>query len=153
MRNPARMSCRAAGLHRLAALAMLLVAACSGTTSTAPGTPVHVTLHDFRIATATTSVAAGPLAFDVWNAAPATHEFVIVRTDLPADRLPIAADGLSVDEDQLDAVGEVSEVDTGTTAQLPLSLPPGHYVFFCNLEGHYLGGMRGSLVVTADATS
>jgi uncharacterized cupredoxin-like copper-binding protein len=26
-------------------------------------------------------------------------------------------------------------------------LAPGHYVLFCNLEGHYLGGMNVSLEV------
>jgi uncharacterized cupredoxin-like copper-binding protein len=112
---------------------------------------VDVTLRDFSIRTSTSTVAAGTVAFSIDNRGPATHEFVVVRTDLPHDRLPAAADGLSVDEDALTGVGEISEVDIWTISTLELRLAPGHYVFFCNLEGHYLGGMSGTLVVSDDA--
>lgn len=144
---------RARGPLRLGYLMALLFMACTASPSRSPGQPIDVSLHDFRIDTTTPSVASGAVVFHIRNAAPATHEFVVVRTDLPADQLPIAADGLSVDEAQLRSVGEISEVDTETTQDLAVSLAPGQYVFFCNLEGHYLGGMHGSLVVTADATS
>jgi uncharacterized cupredoxin-like copper-binding protein len=30
---------------------------------------------------------------------------------------------------------------------LRLKLTPGRYVFFCNMAGHYLGGMRHEVVV------
>jgi uncharacterized cupredoxin-like copper-binding protein len=73
---------------------------------------------------------------------------VVVRSGLPADGLPHGADGLSVDEDQVEVVDELGEVATRTTASLTLDLGPGHYVFFCNLEGHYLGGMHGALDVS-----
>jgi uncharacterized cupredoxin-like copper-binding protein len=111
---------------------------------------VDVTLKDFSIRTSTPSVDAGQLAFDVYNRGPATHEFVVIRTDLPDDQLPIAADGLSVDEDALAGVGEISEVNIWTRQTLDLRLAPGRYVFFCNLDGHYLGGMRVTFVVSGD---
>ena len=81
-----------------------------------------------------------------------TYEFVIVRTDFPSDQLPIGADGLSVNEDQLRPAGEIGEVESGTTQTLALHLAPGRYVFFCNLEGHYLGGMHGVLEVQGYAS-
>jgi uncharacterized cupredoxin-like copper-binding protein len=108
---------------------------------------MHVTEKDFAI-TAQPTVAAGDVTFNVTNDGPATHEFVVVRTDLASDELPIASDGLSVDEDTLQGVGEISQVDFGTTESATLSLAPGHYVFFCNIEGHYLGGMHTELEVT-----
>ena len=49
---------------------------------------------------------------------------------------------------QLDLVKEDSELDIGVSRALVVDLPPGHYVLYCNLEGHYLGGMHASLVVT-----
>ena len=52
-----------------------------------------------------------------------------------------------MDEDVLTGVGEINQVDYGSTETVHLSLPPGRYVFFCNLDGHYLGGMHGALVV------
>jgi uncharacterized cupredoxin-like copper-binding protein len=112
---------------------------------------VSVTLRDFSIRASTSTVAAGTVVFNIENRGPATHEFVVVRTDLPHDRLPTAADGLSVDEDALTGIGEISEVDIWTSYTLQLRLAPGQYVFFCNLEGHYLGGMSGTLVVSDDA--
>jgi len=113
---------------------------------------VSISLHDFRIDSSISTTTSTDVIFEVHDLAPATHEFVLVRSDLPADDLPIAADGLSVDEDRLHPVGEIGEVETGTTETLALHLAPGRYVFFCNLEGHYLGGMHGAIEVRADAS-
>ncbi len=144
----ARLFRRLVRLPLWGAALLLLVSACTGPAA-APATPrVDVTLNDFRIDSPTPSVAVGDVAFRIHNDAPATHEFVVVRTDLAADRLPIATDGLSVDEEALEPVGELGEVDAGTVGSLSLHLTPGRYVFFCNLEGHYLGGMHAVLEVT-----
>ena len=56
-----------------------------------------------------------------------------------------------MNEDWLDGVGELNEVAAGTVGTLPLTLAPGRYVFFCNMDGHYLGGMHAVLEVTAHA--
>jgi hypothetical protein len=133
-----------------AAAALLMLAACSHAPA-ATGAPVNVVLHDFRIDSATAVSSNADVVFHVHNLAPATHEFVVVRTDLAPDRLPIGSDGLSVDEEKLQKVGEIGEVGTETTQTLALHLSPGRYVFFCNLDGHYLGGMHGVLEVTGGA--
>jgi hypothetical protein len=135
----------------LATTALLLVG-CTAAGPGVSGSVVQVSLHDFKIETSTPATSTDDVAFQVENQAPVTHEFVIVRSDLPADQLPIGPDGLSVDEDQLHPVGEIGEVETGSTETLALHLTPGRYVFFCNLEGHYLGGMHGSLEVAAGAS-
>jgi len=124
---------------------MLLVAC---TEQGPQGTPVDVTLKDFHIETAEQTVAAGNVVFQVRNDAPMTHEFVVVRTDLPDDQLPIGSDGLSVNEEWLSAMGELDDVPASESRSLTLDLAPGRYVFFCNLEGHYLGGMHAVLEVT-----
>jgi len=128
--------------------ALLLSAACT-VAPQSKGQVVGVTLKDFHIDTAASSVAGSDVVLQVHNDAPATHEFVVVRTNLPADGLPLGPDGLSVNEDWLDGVGELNDVAAGTVATLPLSLAPGRYVFFCNLDGHYLGGMHAVLEVSA----
>jgi uncharacterized cupredoxin-like copper-binding protein len=135
----------------LAATALLLVG-CTAAAPGASGSVVHVSLHDFKIDTSNSSSSTGDVVFQVENEAPVTHEFVVVRSDLPPDQLPIGPDGLSVDEDELRPVGEVGEVETATTEILAIHLDPGRYVFFCNLEGHYLGGMHGSLEVSNGAS-
>jgi uncharacterized cupredoxin-like copper-binding protein len=129
--------------------ALLTSAACS-TAAQPKGQVVDITLKDFHIDNGTASVTGGDVVMQVHNEAPATHEFVVVRTNLPADGLPLGPDGLSVNEDWLDRVGELNEVPAGTVGTLPLHLAPGRYVFFCNLDGHYLGGMHAVLEVSAD---
>lgn len=129
----------------------IVLSSCSGSAQVPSDHTVHVTLKDFSIRTSTATVAPGNIVFDIYNRGPATHEFVVVRTDLPDDQLPSAPDGLSVDEEALAGAGEISEVAIWTSYALELPLAPGRYVFFCNLEGHYLGGMTGTLVVVENA--
>jgi uncharacterized cupredoxin-like copper-binding protein len=38
--------------------------------------------------------------------------------------------------------------EPGTTEHVLVHLKPGHYELFCNMAGHYLGGMRAELVVS-----
>jgi uncharacterized cupredoxin-like copper-binding protein len=132
-------------------IALALAPACTGAAPPRSDASVEIHEHDFRIDASAGTVPAGTIAFQVHNDAPTTHEFVVVRTDDPADRLPIGSDGIGVDEDALTAAGELAEVPSGENLTLTLALAPGRYVFFCNMEGHYLGGMHGVLEVTADA--
>ena len=130
----------------VAAAALGLLMACAPAPAPA-GTVISVTEKDFAISAPASIPEGGEVTFSVTNDGPATHEFVVVRSDLPAADLPIGSDGLSVDEDAVTLVGEIGQVDLGTTETVQLSLPPGRYVFFCNLDGHYLGGMHTALVV------
>jgi uncharacterized cupredoxin-like copper-binding protein len=144
---------RRGGLIRSALLGLgvaMVCSSCSGTPSVRADSQVAVTLKDFDVGLMKSEVPAGQVAFNIYNRGPSTHEFLIVRTDLGAGDLPIGPDGLTVDEDspQLHLVKEDSEVDIGVSRALVVDLPPGHYVFYCNLEGHYLGGMYASLVIT-----
>jgi uncharacterized cupredoxin-like copper-binding protein len=129
-------------------VAFVVLPSCSAESPDPGGTPVAITLTDFKMTPAQTATSPGEIWFDVYNKSPVTHEFVVVRSDLPADALPLGEDGLSVDEDQVDVMDELGEVATRDTAVLALDLHPGRYVFFCNLEGHYLGGMHGALEVS-----
>jgi uncharacterized cupredoxin-like copper-binding protein len=135
----------------LAALFFVLLACCSPGERVSSASTVDVRLKDFAIHASEAVVPAGSVELNVYNAGPATHEFVVVRTDLPADQLPIASDGLTVDEEALNPTGEISDMPIWGTHTIELHLAPGHYVFFCNLDGHYLGGMHVGLAVSPDA--
>ena len=132
---------------------MLFVSACSGAPPRPVGHPVGISLRDFAIDSSVQVVHDGNVDFHIYNGSPSTHEFVLARTDLPSGGLPISPDGLRADEEKFDHVGEISEVDTLTTQDLVLHLAPGRYVFYCNLEGHYLGGMHGVLEVSDNVPS
>jgi uncharacterized cupredoxin-like copper-binding protein len=113
------------------------------------GTPVKVRLADFRVRPDRASVPAGAVRFDLVNNGPSTHELIVVRTDRTPGRLPLQRDGLTVDEEApgLHALDEAEGLDIADHRTLLLRLPPGHYVLFCNMEGHYLGGMHAALTV------
>jgi uncharacterized cupredoxin-like copper-binding protein len=143
------------GQSRVRHLAVLWVAlavlcGCSSGGSVARGTRVAVVEHDYGLVASSTSVQAGTVTFDIENHGPSTHEFMIDETSLPADGLPLQADGLAVDEHspQLHNVAS-AQVRVGTSHEMSVRLTPGNYVIFCNFEGNYLGGMHLRLNVTS----
>jgi uncharacterized cupredoxin-like copper-binding protein len=128
----------------------VLLSGCVGDPSAGAGPLFDVTVKDFKIEPPLDAIEGGLVTLRVRNEGPSTHEFVVIRSDLPADELPIAADGLSVDEDRVVPLDEIAEVEAGASGLLPLDLTPGRFVLFCNLEGHYLSGMHASIEVTDD---
>ena len=139
-----------AGFAVFALAFLVLASGCSGGTVVAPGRTVAVTILDFKLVATSHAVPAGSLRLTLQNRGPSTHELVVIRTDRPADSLPLLPDGLTVDEDasSIRVVDEDSDIPIGATAVLDLRLARGRYVLFCNLSGHYLGGMHLSLVAT-----
>ena len=132
----------------MAAVACLLTC-CAGGTPNPPGA-IQVRLEDFKLHLAVTTAKAGEVTMHLENDGPSTHEFNVDRTDLAPDQLPLRADGLSVDEASplLKRMGSIEILEAGDKKNLTLNLPPGHYVLYCNLEGHYLGSMHATLDVT-----
>lgn len=114
--------------------------------ASAGGTHLQVTERDFRISVPK-QVSSGDLLLRVVNKGPDAHELIVARTS--AARLPLRSDGLTIDEAALGPVTEPS-LDPGAPGAvrwLRLHLPPGHYVLFCNMAGHFMGGMHSDLVV------
>ncbi len=128
-----------------------VLTACSSKSSQARGARVVVVEHDFKITASTNSVPAGMVTLQVKNHGPSTHEINVDETSVGSGALPLLANSLQVNEDSssLHNVGSLSGIRVGTTQDLTLRLKPGHYVLFCNLEGHYLGGMHVALEVTS----
>jgi uncharacterized cupredoxin-like copper-binding protein len=143
---------RTAGRRRTAGALLLVVAAgvaaCGSGGTSHPGA-IKEQLRDFEIQSAVTQVKPGQVTFEVINNGPSTHEFIVDRTDLAPNGLPIDSTGLRVNEEsaQLENQGEVSSLLRGSKEFLTLNLKPGHYVLFCNLEGHYLETMHVAFVV------
>lgn len=148
MRTPSHASgTRLMGIAVLAAA----LAACSGTgsTTTSPsastsGTTVDVTLTEFEVQLSSTDIPAGEVTFAVTNDGTMVHEFVVFKTDLAEDALPEASAEAAVDEEatELEAEGEVEDVEVGGTKSFTATLEPGDYVGICNIVGHYGSGMR-----------
>jgi uncharacterized cupredoxin-like copper-binding protein len=128
---------------------LLTIGSCSSDTPVAKGTVVSVELRDFRIVASRTSVAAGRVTFRVHNRGPSTHEFIVDRTELASYALPLRKDGISVDEEskRVHGTGTIEEVFDRHTVDLTVNLTRGHYVMYCNMEGHYMGDMRAGVDV------
>ena len=112
---------------------------------TGGGRVVPITERDFRIS-APRSLHAGAVPFRVHNLGPDTHESD--RACARARRLPLRADGLTVDEEALEPRSARSKARSAADRRSSgVRLTPGRYVLFCNMAGHYLGGMRATIVV------
>lgn len=128
--------------------------------SSGPAGDVPVSLVNFRILMPNT-LRAGHHTFAVTNDGTVPHEFVVFRTAVLADALPLRPDG-DVNEDSpllQDVADSGPTLGPGQGRSVPVvkdasvatptagTLSPGHYVAVCNLPAHYRLGMRIDLTV------
>jgi uncharacterized cupredoxin-like copper-binding protein len=123
----------------VALLVIPLLAACGPT-------KIDVSLKTYTITLSSPTAKAGEITFHVTNdATDLVHEFVIFKTDLPEDQLPLTAENI-VDEAGagITFIDEVEDVEVGTSQDLTVTLEPGRYVLLCNTadKNHYTHGMH-----------
>lgn len=116
--------------------ASIIAQATSGPTTAATTAPaasvasgsnvVMVQLKDFMITLDKSTVSAGMVTFTVKNNGPSPHNFN-VKINGEEKGIPT--------------------IDSGMTATLTLPLTPGAYDYRCNVPGHDLLGMKGTLTV------
>jgi uncharacterized cupredoxin-like copper-binding protein len=138
-----------------------------------PGTSsiVNVALSDSAGAAASmtltatpAAVPAGTVAFVVKNNGTIEHEAVVLKTNVPYDKLPVTYGGdppapvktgaNKVSEDA--NIGETGDpnLKPGETRVFTIThMTAGSYVLVCNLAGHYAKGMRAPLTVTPAGSS
>ena len=105
-------------------------------------------------------VPAGDVTFVVKNTGTIEHEAVVLKTNVPFDKLPVTYAGdppapvksgaNKVSEDA--NIGETGDpnLKPGDTRTFVIKhMTPGQYVIVCNLAGHYAKGMRAPLNVVA----
>jgi uncharacterized cupredoxin-like copper-binding protein len=127
-----------------------LVAAGCGASSRAAHARAQVAAvneRDFSIE-APASLKAGDVVLQVHNHGPDEHELIIAP--LRRTGLPVRADGFTVNEEAVESSepGSLVPGHPGSVRDLRVHLSPGRYVFFCNMAGHYLGGMHATVLVT-----
>ncbi len=110
------------------------LAACGSGGDPASDRAVDATLTEWSIHTDRSEVPAGEVTFDMENDGGVTHEFVVVKTDLAPEQLPVDDDGMFDERGAgLTFVDEVEDVDPGGgTAKLTVDLEPGKYLLVCN---------------------
>jgi uncharacterized cupredoxin-like copper-binding protein len=143
-----RVLCAAVAAALLATAAALLATGCGSSRHSGHSTATRETIteRDFHI-TAPTSLKAGRYTFVVHNEGVTDHELIVAPDK--GGQLPLRADGLTVDEEAVEneEPGALEPGSPGAVRALTVNLRPGRYVFFCNMEGHYMAGMRSEVVV------
>jgi uncharacterized cupredoxin-like copper-binding protein len=137
------------GVIRTASLVLvlgLLAFVWSSTRGGAAQRYLDVHERDFAIK-APAHIATGDLVLRVTNTGPETHELFLVRAD--GRSLPLRRDDLTVDEEGVKGhtLAQLESIQPGTVRTWKLRLAPGRYTLFCNMSGHYLGGMHRKLIV------
>jgi uncharacterized cupredoxin-like copper-binding protein len=110
----------------------------------AAGTNVAVQLKEFKLTPKPVSTKAGKVTFTVKNVGKLEHEMVVLKTNVPAGKLPVNANGRVSERS---SVGEAGEISPGQTKKVTLALKPGKYVLLCNIAGHYKAGQYAGFVV------
>ena len=86
---------------------------------------------------------AGKVTITAPNDGKLVHELVLLKTDADPASLPKKGDEV----DESTSIGEISDVEPGSTKKATFKLVTGAYAMVCALPGHYEGGMYGSLTV------
>lgn len=130
-----------------AVLGASIVAGCGATQLATPGRVVDVTERDFAITVSQRTLQPGDVVFRDTNRGPDQHELIVARVRDP--KLPLRSDGLTVSEEKLEKsiIGTLEPGAPNSVRELRVQLKRGHYVLFCNMSGHFMGGMRADVIV------
>jgi len=125
------------GLMIVMALAIFVLAACSGGDSSANS--ISTTATDFHFEPSSWTVKAGEeVTLSITNNGAVDHDWVLLGSMITAP-----ADG------EKDVIFE-AEVAPGQTEEVTFTAPatPGEYQVICEIAGHLEAGMEGKLIVT-----
>lgn len=95
------------------------------------------------------SFPAGEITFKATNdSTDVIHEMILAPVADPAKPLLYNSELERVDEEAAGSLGEVSELEPGSSGALTVTLEPGTYILYCNIPGHYIMGMWSLITVT-----
>ena len=120
---------------------------------------VDVTLSEWAIVPSVTSAKAGAITFKIKNAGPAKrHEFIILKTDLAPDALPLARDkSLNESGTGVTSPGEGGILAVGKSESVTVNMAPGNYVFVDNIVEsglvHWANKAYATLIVEPSTAS
>jgi uncharacterized cupredoxin-like copper-binding protein len=101
-----------------------------------------VTLSEFKVQTAATTVAAGKVTFQISNAGKVQHELLVFKSDLAPSAYPLKDGNIDEEGPGITKVSDGDNLDPGGTQTRTADLSqPGTYLFVCNLPGHFKAGM------------
>ena len=111
-------------------VAVALLAACGGTSSSQPAGSTAVTMTEFKFDPSTITVAHGSVTFWLVNSGTTAHDMAIRD-----------GSGKTLATSELVSAGD-------SKAFTVSNLAAGSYTFYCSQPGHEASGMKGTLTVT-----
>jgi uncharacterized cupredoxin-like copper-binding protein len=138
---------RLARIGAVLAAAAIFAAACGGGAATpSTSTTITATLTDTAIALSEAAIPAGKVTFQVVNKGTVVHSLVLLKTDLPHDKIPADAKDASR-ASETGSLASTGSFGVGETKTFTRDLAAGNYVVICNEPAHYVVGMHLGLVV------
>jgi uncharacterized cupredoxin-like copper-binding protein len=125
-------------------LCALTLTACASSGSGA----VTVQLDEFSLDPSASQAAAGPVHFEISNLGAVAHEFVVLRTSRPADKLPVKNGLVRVTMRGISVVKTIKRIKPSDLRSVTVTLRPGRYALICNIVGHYQSGMHAPFRIT-----
>ncbi len=117
--------------------------------SSAKVTKIDVSETEMAIALSPATVPAGPVEFIIHNKGAVPHEFVVFKTKLALNQLPVKDSKLDEESKSLQNVADSGEqkLKSGESKIIQANLTPGNYVAICNVGNHFDLGMKTTLIV------
>jgi hypothetical protein len=112
-------------------LSLIALSGC-GSDDKLSGPTSKLTLTEYKIEPVASTAKAGKLKLEAKNLGSAKHEILVIKQD--ASTFEKQPDG-SVDEDKIPAanlMGEIEDIEGGTTKSKVFDLSPGTYTLLCN---------------------
>ena len=134
------------GINLLALVAALVVSSCAQTPETLPpDVQLIVDMKEYSVTLNTATLKAGVVKIGIRNVGTMVHDFNLIKTDLPFDKLPVDNAAAKAATDGL--VRQMQNIAPNRVSTLEVNLAAGSYVIICNVAGHYQLGMRAALKV------
>ncbi|HEY1011201.1 MAG TPA: plastocyanin/azurin family copper-binding protein [Herpetosiphonaceae bacterium] len=143
----------------LASLLLVALAACGegsatpapsgGTTGATDGALVVDTGvgAEFKYAEATLNASAGEVKLTLNNKSAQPHNWTLVKVGEEAKADSEASAAGAPDYKAASALAQTKTINAGETDTITFTATPGTYSYICTFPGHFLAGMKGTIVV------
>lgn len=106
-------------------------------------------VYEWGIDVSAQKATVGEVTFAIANFGTIAHEFIVVKTDFDAGKIPLGENNrFDEDGDGIEAIDEIKEFAVNTSEVLSVNLEAGDYQLVCNIEGHYKNGMYTAFSVS-----
>ena len=141
-------------------IAGVVVAGVSGASTGEPPKALSIDLNEWDLDTSASVVASGPIDLTQRNTGQLEHELLIVRTNRPADDLPLGLEGVKPSlagkvvygrehshHNRKGGLKGQSHLQPDRTRRERIRFDAGSYALYCSITGHYQAGQYASLEV------